>query len=123
MAPAAKISYDMTYTVQDSAFDAIMVVFAFLYAATMFGVSESAPRYMYILDAIIKLYIGAFLMWRFNPYRTVKFTELDIKIAYNSGLVTLASTVVYVFGPKYWWVTAVLTIFPMIFNFIFPPKK
>lgn len=98
-----------------------MAVFVFLYVAALFGVSEAAPRYMDIVDASIKLYIGVFLMWRFNPYRTVKFTELDSKIAYNAGLITLASTVVAVFGPEYWWVTAVLTLAPMTVQFFLPP--
>ena len=109
------------HSFQNLAFDIFMTIFVVTYVVATFGVSLMAPRYMYVLDACIKVYIGAFLMWRFSPYRKVAFTDLDAKIAYNAGSITLASTVVSVFGQQYWWVTAVLTLVPMIVEYVMPP--
>jgi hypothetical protein len=40
----------------------------------------------------VKIYVALFLIWRFNPYRHVKFTSLDKKIAFNAGLFVLFAT-------------------------------
>jgi len=40
------------------------------------------------------LYISIFLIWRFNPFRHVKFTKLDATIAFNAGVFLLSTLVI-----------------------------
>jgi len=40
------------------------------------------------------LYISLFLIYRFNPFRRVKFTGLDAKIAFSAGVFLLGTTAI-----------------------------
>jgi hypothetical protein len=40
------------------------------------------------------MYVSLFLIYRFNPFRRIKFTSLDAKIGYNAGIFLLATTVI-----------------------------
>ena len=58
------------------------------------GFSQSAPKYLEILDYYLRIYICLFLIWRFNPLRTYyEFTDLDRKIAFSGGLFILTTTI------------------------------
>jgi hypothetical protein len=79
--------------IQEKFFD-IFIVFSYIIIfISFFGFSESAPQYLKNLDYYFRIYICLFLIWRFNPFRTVyKFTDLDRKIAFNAGLFILTTT-------------------------------
>jgi hypothetical protein len=64
----------------------------FLYIAIALGLSANAPEYLDDLQYYIKLYVSLFLIYRFNPFRRVKFTGLDAKIAFSAGTFLLATT-------------------------------
>lgn len=99
---------------QTTAFDLAISLSVLLYAVIALGLSASAPRYLAYLHTGLKLYIGAFLIWRFNPYRVVRFTELDSKIAFNAGIFLMASTVVSIVGHEYWWIQVMSTMGPVM---------
>jgi len=64
-----------------------------LYACILFGVINSAPKYLELLKTLVSIYVCLFLIIRFNPFRkTPTFTELDRKIAFNAGLFILMTT-------------------------------
>jgi len=72
----------------------IFIIFSYVIIfISFFGFSNSAPQYLENVDYYFKIYICLFLIWRFNPFRTVyKFTDLDRKIAFNAGLFILTTT-------------------------------
>lgn len=79
---------------QTQIFTIIVYVSWALYIAIALGLSVKAPQYLNELQYYVKYYISFFLLFRFNPFRRVKFTELDSKIAFSAGLFLLATTAV-----------------------------
>ena len=77
---------------QTQMFDLITFLSFALYFAIAIGLSANAPEYLGELQSYTKLYVSLFLIWRFNPFRRVKFTELDGKIAFSAGMLLLATT-------------------------------
>ena len=64
-----------------------------LYALILFGVSNSAPKYLEWLKIGVSIYVCLFLMLRFNPFRQrPTFNELDRKIAFNAGVFIFMTT-------------------------------
>lgn len=74
------------------AFDIISVITVLLYIAMVFGLWSSAPQYLGDLQYYVKIYVALFLIYRFNPFRHVKFTSLDRKIAFSAGAFLLGTS-------------------------------
>jgi hypothetical protein len=74
----------------------IFIVFTYLfYISAVIGVAVVNPTWYRHLDIFMKLYVGLFLVVRFNPFRTnVQFTELDRQISFNAGVFVLSMLVV-----------------------------
>lgn len=77
---------------QENVFDIVMFITYTLYILLALGLSASAPEYLQTLDYYMKIYVGLFLIIRFNPFMYTKFTRLDSKIAFSAGLFVLATT-------------------------------
>ena len=84
----------LLHKLQHMAFDTLINITLILYVIIAFGLSVNAPKYLVMLEYFLKIYVSLFLIWRFNPYRTVQFTNFDRKIAFNAGIFLLASMVV-----------------------------
>ena len=82
----------ISHRVQEHIFDFTFVIIYFLYFLIALGLSATAPKYLSFLDYYVKIYVSLFLIWRFNPFRSVKFKSLDKKIAFNAGLFILFAT-------------------------------
>jgi len=80
------------YDVQNRAFDIFIYISWILYFAILFGVSVNAPTYLDTVDYYAKLYVSLFLLFRFNVFRKITFTELDRKIAFSAGVFLFATT-------------------------------
>jgi hypothetical protein len=80
------------HKIQEDIFDFTFVIIYFLYFLIALGLSATAPKYLSFLDYYVKIYVSLFLIWRFNPFRHVKFTSLDKKIVFNAGLFVLFAT-------------------------------
>jgi hypothetical protein len=65
-----------------------------LYIMIVLGLSTNAPQYLDDLQYYIKIYVSLFLIYRFNPFRRIKFTQLDAKIAFSSGLFLFTTTAI-----------------------------
>ena len=65
-----------------------------LYISIILGLSTNAPQYLDDLQDYVKMYVSLFLIIRFNPFRKVRFTELDGKIAFSAGVFLLATTAI-----------------------------
>lgn len=79
---------------QSSAFQIVLYLTWFLYFVIAFGLSANAPQYLNDMQYYFKIYISLFLILRFNPFRRVKFTELDAKIAFSAGLFLITTTAI-----------------------------
>jgi hypothetical protein len=79
---------------QEVAFKYAFYMNYLLYFIIAFGLSTTAPQYLSTLDYIIKLYVSLFLIYRFNPFRKVVFTDLDRKIAFSAGIFVFATTTI-----------------------------
>ena len=80
------------HILQNKLFDTVMFITYMLYIAIALGISSNAPEYLDELQYYIKLYVSLFLIYRFNPFRHVKFTRLDSKIAFSAGVFLLTTT-------------------------------
>jgi hypothetical protein len=82
----------LIHNLQSNFFTIIIYLTWTLYVAIALGLSASAPEYLDDLQYYFKIYICLFLIYRFNPFRSVKFTKLDSRIAFSAGLFLLATT-------------------------------
>ena len=79
---------------QQSVFTIITIFTWLLYIIIALGLSASAPNYLDDLQYYTKIYVSLFLLLRFNPFRQIKFTELDREIAFSAGVFLLATTAI-----------------------------
>lgn len=79
---------------QINVFNIIIYLTWILYIAILFGISSKAPQYLDDLQYYVKIYVSLFLIYRFNPFRRVKFTGLDAKVAFSAGVFLLTTTAI-----------------------------
>jgi hypothetical protein len=82
------------HEVQTHLYNAIVYVTWFLYIIIALGISANAPEYLDTLQSVVKIYVSLFLIYRFNPFRRVKFNSLDAKIAFSAGTFLLTTTAI-----------------------------
>uniref|UniRef100_A0A6C0B111 Uncharacterized protein n=1 Tax=viral metagenome TaxID=1070528 RepID=A0A6C0B111_9ZZZZ len=82
------------HQLQDFVFNLFIFLNYFLYGLFSIGLAANAPQYLDSLDYYVKIYISIFLLWRFNPFRSIQFTNLDRKIVFSSGLFLFSTTVI-----------------------------
>ena len=91
----------MLTKLQSQLFDLIIIITWSLYIIIVLGLSANAPNYLDDLQYYVKIYVSLFLILRFNPFRHVKFTYLDAKIAFNAGIFLIMTTFIGSFIQKY----------------------
>ena len=79
------------HQIQSKTLSIISVVTVILYVGIFLGVWANAPQYLNDLQYYVKIYVGLFLIYRFNPFRNIKFTNLDRRIAFSAGMLLVAS--------------------------------
>lgn len=84
----------ITTNAQNTAFNIFIILSYISYIAYALGISNDAKLYIDRLDYYVKIYVSLFLLWRFNMFRKITFTELDRKIAFSAGLFLFASTAI-----------------------------
>lgn len=82
------------HKLQERLFTIYTYVTYILYIVILLGISTSAPKYIGALHYYVSIYIGLFLIWRFNMFRHIKFTELDRKIAFNAGIFIISTSLI-----------------------------
>lgn len=85
---------DKLYHIQKNVYSTIIIVTWCLYIIIILGLSTVAPKYLIQIQTLSKIYFSLFLIYRFNPFRNVEFTDLDGKIAFSAGLFLLMTTAV-----------------------------
>ena len=76
----------------------LMYAWYALYAVALLGIATVAPAYLDTLNTVLKYFIIAFLLVRFNPWSTKngehEFTAFDRTIVFSAAFFLLASTAV-----------------------------
>lgn len=92
---------DKLINYQNTGFNIFIGTSYLLYILFAVGLFASAPQYIEKLDYYVKIYISLFLLWRFNPFRDLKFTDLDRKIAFSAGMFLFTTSAVNQILMKY----------------------
>jgi hypothetical protein len=79
---------------QNTTFNIIRALSWGLYIFILFGITTTAPQYLNDLNYYVQIYVSLFLIYRFNPFRNVKYTELDVKITFAAGVFLLFTTAI-----------------------------
>ena len=79
---------------QTTAFSFIVGLTWLLYILIALGLSATAPQYLDYLHSFVKIYVSLFLIYRFTPFRRIKLTNLDTRIAFSAGIFLLATTAI-----------------------------
>lgn len=85
---------DKIHKIQEHFFNVFIFISYTVIILSALGLSLRAPLYLDELEYYIRIYICIFLIWRFNPFRKIKFTDLDRKIAFSAGLFILTTTAI-----------------------------
>ena len=64
------------------------------YIALAIGMLSEEPLILRIIDFWIKVFVGLFLLYRFNPYIHIKFTDFDRKVIFSAGTFMFVTTIV-----------------------------
>ena len=86
--------FEDIHNFQTKAYSIVVYVTWALYISMILGLSANAPQYLDDLQYYVKIYVSLFLIIRFNPFRKVRFTELDGRIAFSAGLFLLTTTAI-----------------------------
>jgi len=77
----------ISISTQERLFDGFIIFTYFFYITSfVLGLMVINPAIYEYMDYFVKLYVGVFLIWRYNPYRTTKFTHLDRKLSFHAGI-------------------------------------
>lgn len=66
----------------------------FLYIIAIIGITTINPKYLDYIDLILKLYISFFIILKFNPFVSTKFTDFDKEVIFSAGLFLLTTVTV-----------------------------
>lgn len=75
----------------------ILYAWYILYAIALLGIASVAPAYLETLNAVLKYFIIAFLLVRFNPWVDYEMTSFDRTIVFSAAFFLLASTAIVSF--------------------------
>jgi hypothetical protein len=89
------------HEIQQNFFTIVIMITWLLYIIIALGLSASAPNYLNDLQYYTRIYVSLFLILRFNPFRRVKFTELDRQIAFSAGIFLLGTSAINSFLANY----------------------
>jgi hypothetical protein len=88
-----KISYYNLDKIQNRSLDIIIFITYVIYISLALGIYIISPEYINIFHTFVKLYICAFLIYRFNPWRKISCQHLDKRIAFIAGFLLLSTTI------------------------------
>lgn len=77
----------------ETLFNSALYLSYLFYFVAFFQLKTYNPQYLILLQSGMKYYIIAFLLIRFNPFTSVRFTEFDRKVVFSSAILLLTTTV------------------------------
>jgi len=85
-------AYDLD-KIQHRSLDTILFITYVFYISITLGVYFISPQYINLLHSAVKLYVCFFLIYRFNPWRSINCTYLDKRVAFSAGFFLLSTTI------------------------------
>ena len=76
------------------AFDASVAFLHLVYISVAFGFLENEPQYLGTVDYLVKVFMALFLIWRFNPWAKIAFSDFDRRVVFSSGIFLFTVTIV-----------------------------
>jgi hypothetical protein len=79
-------------------FYSVMIIIVFLYIFNILlaiGYTGKASKYIDTIDFYFKIYLSLYIIYRFNRFRKVRFTELDSTIIFTAGTFLFATTIIH----------------------------
>lgn len=67
------------------------------YIAVVFGILQKEPELLALIDYWVKVFVGLFLIYRFNAYFPAKFTDFDRRVVFSAGTFMIVTTVINVY--------------------------
>ena len=65
-----------------------------VYVAVAFGFLDKEPDYLETIDYSVKVFIALFLLWRFNPWARIAFSDFDRRVVFSAGMFLFTVTIV-----------------------------
>lgn len=81
---------------KEKIYNYVIYIWFILYGLSILGIYNNAPKYLLSLDFFLKLYIGIFLVIRYNPifpFIKNKIEDFDKKLIFSSGMFILLTTI------------------------------
>jgi hypothetical protein len=73
----------------------IIILLYILNGLLLIGYTGKASKYIADIDFYFKIYISLYIIYRFNRFRKVHFTELDRMIMFTAGTFLFATTIIH----------------------------
>jgi len=81
--------------IQFYTFATIIVTLYILNGVLLIGFFPNAKKYIEDIDFYLKIYISLYIIYRFNRFRKVVFSELDRMVIFTSGIFLFATTIIH----------------------------
>lgn len=82
------------HKLQEYLFDFVIYASWIVYFLFLAGILTQEPKYLKIIHEYLPIYISLFLIIRFNPFRSVKFTKYDQKIVFYAGTLIFTTSLI-----------------------------
>ena len=84
----------MSTPIHHYVFDTSVFFLHVIYVAVAFGFLEKEPEYMMAIDYWVKVFMSLFLLWRFNPWVKITFSDFDRRVVFSAGMFLFTVTIV-----------------------------
>ena len=67
-----------------------LIVIHVIYALVFLGVFTTIPKFVYVWNILVQLFLCFFLMYRYHPFRTsYQFKPIDARLIFGSAVLLL----------------------------------
>jgi hypothetical protein len=84
----------MSTPIHHYVFDGSVAFLHVVYVAVAFGFLENEPEYLGAIDYWVKVFMAVFLLWRFNPWARISFSDFDRRVVFSAGMFLFTVTIV-----------------------------
>jgi len=84
----------MSTPIHHYVFDTSVLFLHVVYILVAFGFLENEPEYLSAIDYWVKVFMAIFLLWRFNPWAKIAFSDFDRRVVFSAGMFLFTVTIV-----------------------------
>ena len=82
----------LIFALLEKTYFSIKFVFWILYIIVLFGVWAAAPKYLNIVDDVLKVVVALTLIYFFHPWKHTKCTDFHRKVVFTSAIILLLNS-------------------------------